>query len=383
LRAGMMRLAIGVYCAAIFLGLDYAYSLFRHDEGRWPRHPSAVFHHGLVANFNGYDNWGDVRYRLFTNSLGFRDAVVRDVPERSATRRVLLVGDSFTEGIGVDFEDSFAGMLYAAGQRRADRIEFLNAGVISYSPVLYYSKVKYLLARGVRFDEVVVFSDVSDVRDEAHGYFCQDEDPEYHKLCDERELAFSQALCTSTDPDLKKYCNKEELYPFMRSDAGSWFARHFPVTDATRVWIKFRLQGLTGNRKQLMLAPTDSTEWLFPQTVEPNEYAPLGLDGGIARSLKNMQRLADLLKARGIPLTVVVYPWPVQLARDDLDSRQVALWRDFCAAHCKQFINLLPAFFAEKRAHADWYERLYIPGDFHYSAEGNRLMFHELVRHLL
>jgi hypothetical protein len=122
---------------------------------------------------------------------------------------------------------------------------------------------------------------------------------------------------------------------------------------------------------------------LFGDRTHEAEYAPLGREGGIARSVKNMQALADLLKARGIPLTIVVYPWPAQLALGDHDSRQVSLWREFCATNCKAFIDLMPVFFAEAARHPDWYERLYIPGDFHYSAEGHRVMFEALARRLL
>jgi hypothetical protein len=43
----------------------------------------------------------------------------------------------------------------------------------------------------------------------------------------------------------------------------------------------------------------------------------------------------------------------------------------------------LPIFFSAAQQHADWYERLYIPGDFHYSSEGHRLMLEGLKRHLL
>jgi lysophospholipase L1-like esterase len=114
-----------------------------------------------------------------------------------------------------------------------------------------------------------------------------------------------------------------------------------------------------------------------------NRYAPLGVQGGIERSLKNMQALADLLRARNIPLSIVVYPWPTQLALDDRDSRQVKIWREFCAKNCKAFIDLFPAMFAEKDAHPDWYERLFIPGDLHFNAAGNRLIFTELAKRLL
>jgi lysophospholipase L1-like esterase len=79
----------------------------------------------------------------------------------------------------------------------------------------------------------------------------------------------------------------------------------------------------------------------------------------------------------------VVYPWPALLAAYDPDNRQVAMWRELCARNCKKFINLFPAFDAEKAAHPDWYERLYIFGDFHFSAAGNRVMFRELAKELL
>src|SRR6266481_8366479 len=117
----------------------------REEKQRSVRVANAIYDHGFAANFDGYDFWGELRYRLITDNLGLRDASVRDVPLKSASRRILLIGDSFTEGIGMSFEDSFAGMLYRAGQERSEKIEFLNAGVASYSPSIYYKKIKYLL----------------------------------------------------------------------------------------------------------------------------------------------------------------------------------------------------------------------------------------------
>jgi hypothetical protein len=101
------------------------------------------------------------------------------------------------------------------------------------------------------------------------------------------------------------------------------------------------------------------------------------------RSLQNMTKLSDLLTSRGIPLTIVVCPWAQQIAQNDRDSRQVRLWRDFCPTHCKAFIDLFPAFFAAADADKDWYERLYILGDDHFSAAGNRMLFEELAKRLL
>jgi len=352
------RLLVVVYCLALWVTLDFIYSHTLGAPGARepsPRTRAKDYHHGLVANFAGHDRWGPNRYPFFTNSLGLRDAAPRDVPKRFDGRRIVLIGDSFTEGTGVAYEASFAGLLAQAPAARQHKLEFLNAGVVSYSPVIYYKRIKHLLDSRLAFDEVVVFPDISDVQDEATGYFCIDDDAAYRKYCNDRAEA---------PPGRKFFSN------FVIS-----YNAHALVKNAILTW--------RGGPKARMLNRFPRSGWTIPGFDVGNRFAPLGVEGGIARSVQNMQALADLLKARGIPLTVVVFPWPMQLAHDDRDSRHVAIWRDFCATNCKAFIDVFPAFFAEKDAHADWYERLFIYGDMHFSAAGNRLVFRELAKHLL
>ena len=117
--------------------------------------------------------------------------------------------------------------------------------------------------------------------------------------------------------------------------------------------------------------------------LQCRQLFPARVEGGIKRSVQHMQALADLLKSRGIPLTMVVYPWPVQLYLDDRDSRQAKIWRDFCIKNCKQFIDTFPAFMAYKDAHPDaWYGDLYIRGDEHFSKKGNQILFDEIAKRL-
>ncbi len=215
---GALYVAVALYTVVLYLGADYAYSTWLRTDQEWPRYPHPVYHHALVPNFDGADLWGEEHYRFVTNSLGFRDARVRDVPLKSSTRRILLIGGSFTEGTGLAFEETFAGRLQAAGMARSDKVEFLNAGVLSYSPSLYYKKVKFLIERGLRFDEVVVFSDVSDVYDEATHYFCQDDDPKYRKYCDPGERELFASLCRGA-ASREQSC--DDIVPF-RYSKGGW-----------------------------------------------------------------------------------------------------------------------------------------------------------------
>jgi len=350
------------YCLGILLLLDLMYSNFIYTEPAaigFRRAPGRIanseYHHDLAPSFSGYDVWGSRAYRLYTNSLGFKDGSTRTVPLVPAGRRVILIGDSFTEGIGVPFEQTFAGLLYQAGLESAKKVEFLNAGVASYSPVIYYKKIKHLIEKGMRFDEVVVFPDYTDPLDESTGYFCIDDDAGYNAYCDLE----TRRLATP------------------KRKPRSFLASNFLIADRVRSIVKQAIHDWRHPTNPILYM----NSWTLPGFDQPRP--PLGLEGGIARALQNMRKLGSLLAAHGISLTVVVYPWPNLLFYDDRDSRHVAIWRAFCVENCRAFINLFPAFFAEKDAHEDWYDRLFIDGDVHFSAGGHSLMFRELAGHLL
>jgi hypothetical protein len=360
-RRILLNSAMFLYCLALFLIFDFAYSTFTRgqEQARATRVYDPVYDHGLAPKFDGYDVWGEARYRLITNNLGFKDASTRDVPLQSPTRRILLIGDSFAEGIGLPFESTFAGLLEQAGQSRPDKIEFLDAGVASYSPSIYYAKLKHLLDLGLEFDEVVLLSDSSDVEDEASSYFCIDDDPKYRKFC----ATPSGAL---PEPAIKR----------------DFFIDHFVVTNRVRVTIKRWILTKLGNKRHAIEGDHNRIGWTTPNP-DPAKYRPLGVEGGVTRSLENMRKLSDLLAGRGIPLTIVVYPWAQQIAQGDRESKQVRLWRDFCPTRCKAFIDLFPAFFTAADRDKDWYEHLYILGDDHFSAAGNRMLYEELAKRLL
>lgn len=114
------------------------------------------------------DHFGPLTSMYHVDSLGMRDASCREVPLHSDRPRIMIVGDSFVEGIGVSWEESFVGRLAAALDKRG--VEILNAGVASYSPTIYDSWVTHLIRdQGVVVDQVVVFIDISDIKDE-HYY---------------------------------------------------------------------------------------------------------------------------------------------------------------------------------------------------------------------
>jgi hypothetical protein len=112
--------------------------------------------HRLTANCEGIVKTRDFEVGLKTNSLGFRDREFTDKTENK--KRVVVIGDSFAEGWGVELEDRF-------DQIGSDKYEILNLGTRSYSPVLERRLLdKYIDI--LRPDLVISMVDFSDLHDD-------------------------------------------------------------------------------------------------------------------------------------------------------------------------------------------------------------------------
>ena len=324
-----------VFCVTIFLALDWfhtaavqrsALKVTGKGLGCFSvRDMTRVF--SLRPNCSCIRAWGGARYSLMTNSLGFRDKEIRQVPLSDTKPRVLMLGDSFTEGM-VAWDDSFVGRIAA----NFPQYDFLNGGVGGYSPSNYLNTARLALSEGVDFDEVIVFIDISDAQDEAAFY---------------RDIDASGAVAIPA------------LHYFDRN----WYSRlrmaiseHFLLTNYIveffeRTLVRFGFyhldRGNNGNEFDY-----EKSAWTYRPVsdTEPFEtgYAPLGLEGGIAKEQAKMTLLWQELAKRNIPLSVVVYPYPAQLIHDTVDSRQVRIWREWCEGKCKRFISVFPAFFAAK-----------------------------------
>ena len=113
-------------------------------------------------------------FNIITNSLGFRDKSTRDIKLKSDKKRILFIGDSFTDGIFLDYEKSFVGIIDSTLNEYS--IEVLNGGVTWYSPVIYFKKIEYLVETiELDFDELIIFIDYSDWHNEYYSFKISDD----------------------------------------------------------------------------------------------------------------------------------------------------------------------------------------------------------------
>jgi len=347
--------------AALVLAGDFALTLVKppppNPEKEW-RIGDPVYSHTLKPLYSTDSAvWGNARFPVRTNSLGFRDASMRTIAKQpQGKRRLVVIGDSFVEGIGLAWDDTFVGLLAKA----APQLEVLDAGVLSYAPSVYYRKTKWLLDSGYTFDEILVYVDISDVQDEAIAYR---EEPDGTIKYVGYGINY---WATVDDPTLVDPGWKD---PSAAGDAAggpahtdwkAWMKGHFAYSNLAYSLLKAKLRGPETPRKLLR------SYW----TVDPNipGYGDMGVEGGLRKATMYMDRLAALMRARGIALSVGIFPWPDQLDFDTNNNRHSAHWKAWCERNgCARFIDHTPDFFAFKATHPDWRTRLFIPGDVHHS----------------
>ena len=321
-----------------FIALDILLGLLYLQEVRHYRKPHDYYHHDLVPNVsNIYVKWARQIYKISTNSLGFRDSISRNISNRSDSYRILLIGDSFTEALGVDWNDSFAGILFNRLEKSG--IEILNAGVIGYSPRLYYLKTEYLLnIQKLEFDELLVFIDMSDI-DNEHLY--QDYKPKSKSFVD-------------------RLIQQASRYSF--------------------VLRKIRQPRALSLNKQGIP---------FADDLKKNYESPIGewrisdpkIEKGFRLATNNMSQLVKLCREHKIRLRIIVYPWQSNIGHTN--HLQERAWKDFSVTHKVDFISLFPDFAEACNYDGENCPYFFIPSDSHWSVAGHNFVANKILKVIL
>ena len=309
------------------------------------------YHHTLKKNVNYSKASGFNGYHILcTDNHGFK---YKCNSKRGKKFKIAFLGDSFVEGLALDYEDTFVGIY-----ENKKEVSVANLGVTSYSPNIYLSKMKFLLDNNYKFEHLVLFIDISDLYD----------DNTFYKI--NENLSVTEKNAEGKNLKRRK---------FLRNN--------FPLTNYYMFVIKMN------NRINKEILPLKSenpnfndkaslkAKWSY-QTTDILD----GYDEPISKTqsemIQTMTTLFELLEKNQIKLSLVVYPWPQQLQYDKRNSKHVEMWKSYCEGKCYKFINFFPYFFdeKEKKSFLEVYKKYYFWNDVHFNAEGNRVIAQKLIK---
>lgn len=238
-----------------------------------------------------------------TSSLGLRDREYAS-PKPLAVFRVLMLGDSFTEGGGLTLEQTVAKRVESGlNGRGCGAYEVVNAGVASYSPILEYLLLQRL-APILQPDLVVVNFDMTDVHDDVIRTATATLDRRGLPLAVPSDPIRETAMLLPPPPrwlgPLGRRLNGLALYQaFRKSGAGQWLLGPMKVSPE-----QLEVYGLIGDVQHDPAAITRDGD--FPEHAR-----------GWALTERYLVGIRDLARARGVPFVLVVYPHAQQVSADE------------------------------------------------------------------
>ena len=289
--------------------MDFAFSTYKNSKIANVIEYDDSFEYNLKKNISLKDKFGPFLIDICTNEIGMRISCKKYNNKKNYN--LALIGDSFVEGVGLNYEDTIGGIIESK-----TNIKVANLGVRSYSPINYYKKIITLYEKGYNFDHIIIFIDISDIQDE------------YFRSGKIRKNAPNNVIN-----------NLNNLYSIITSNFQISYFLYFKIKSYLRnsknsekidkIFLNFDAYSKDYERGS----------WTF---MKNNKFR----EKGLMYSHKNMRMLADFLNENKIEFSIAVYPWPQQLIFDNVESFHVNYWKNFCKNYkCKNFINLFKDFF--------------------------------------
>ncbi len=215
-----------------------------------------------------------------------------------------------------------------------------------------------MLEQGFYFKHIIAGIDLSDIHDEAIYYVLgSDETTVLDREGAKKEPTIGMGY--NNNNNAKKYFFIQKYFEY------TWL-----INLAFHQWLEPKI----GVEAFTLEQPRSA----WPYDSKTHGYGKNGVEGGIALAISSMEKLKKLLDMHNISLSVLVYPWPEQLARKDPKHKGMSIWQEFCAKNdCAYFIDANPAFFdaLEKTDLLTVLNDNYIRGDFHFNKNGNALVY--------
>ena len=316
--------------------------------------------------------FANIDYLINTNNLGLRDSSVRDLEKEKVYS--IVIGDSFVEGTGLDYEDTLVGLLNKKlNYKTFKNFEFLNAGVASYSPYIYKEKIKSLINSNnwLNVNSVVILYDKSDVGDNLKYINKPKSFPtikrkykNYKKeklLRDFKNFNFGSILTEQTMIGI-----------FYRDVLGASIEKLIQNIKFRKILAdKYNLNFLEISKEKMnTMYATHQYEWL-----QKYFYNPLWEQEGkksIDFAFESFVELKSFLNERNIELYIVIYPWPFDLLDDGIRKKYLNYLNKKFLENDLNNLIVYDEFLKEDVSQSIF--KYYLPKDVHFNRQGNLIL---------
>jgi len=342
-------------------------------NNRAHRIKSYFYHHDLRPMASFYDHWGYERYKIYTNNLGFKDKSNRKIEFN--VRNLLFIGDSFTEGVGLKYGETYVGIIENELKKKYSNIEVLNAGVQSYSTSIYLSKIYHLIERKkLPITDIVVMISGGDVFDDAYKY--KDVSKEFIlNHVDQKNKAIISIInfykSNTLTYQLISRITPPKVIPELIK---SLFENKSKSTNYTEQEEKL-FQISNSEIDQMNFMNLKDYSYLYSEQ-EFNDWGKKAID----QSIDNLERIIKISKKNNINLNVLYIFEPILILKHPKEKQLnylLSKLKDLEKNNVK--VNFIRDYYYNFENKYDAYRNLFFINDIHWNKRGNSFVAKEIL----
>ena len=294
-------------------------------------------------------------YKVITDENGYRYSG----KERSSIKEnIVFLGDSFTYGLSVEYENSFPGII----EKNIDNYNYYNLGVPSYGIQKYFYTLNEFLKNN-KVAKIFLILDFTDVFDASQRWI---------QLDAIRTPVLISKKTTSEISNWKK---------FKRSNFKGTMILIYNLRKLLRE-IKLLYKKNMGLFKKNEVS---SSKYAFFTYKKPtsNLIQKKDIKNGIKVIEKNFSIISNISKKNNSELYLVIYPWPETLEFGQALFNWENFAHDLCDKNnCKKLINLFDDFRVVKKKYKNWRDLIYINEDVHLKRYGNQIIADRIIQEI-
>lgn len=296
--------------------------------------------------------------QTITDQMGLR--IGKNSPKKNNVKKnIFLFGDSFTYGVGIEFEKTYAGLI----EKKFSDYNVYNFAVGSYSPSVYLYKLKKTLNQKIFPEKIFLFLDLTDLIDEAIRW-------KYEESTNKVKLS-SNIL----------YVNSKKKEKFLK--------RNFKVLTNIFSYINHSARKIKeisniklGDKRKIKT----SIQGSFTYTDQGNLDRGYWKNNAFSLGKKNLEnsisKIKDIAKEKDIELYLVIYPWMETLEFGQKKFNWSNFAKEMCLNKQCKLIDTIPDFIEYRNKNKSWSTDLYFINDEHFNEKGAKVLFESLIKHL-
>ncbi len=290
---------------------------------------------------------------LFTDNLGLRTG--KKTVKSTNNKNILIFGDSMTFGVGLEYENTYAGLI----DKEMKSYNVYNFGVGSYAPSVHLYKLKKALSNNITPHKILLFLDLSDVIDEASRWV-DDTDgipkrpegkPHWARDGDKRKKFLE-----------KNFKLSQELAALVRYNLRNLRSQAKNIVNENQKNLKIKMS-IQGQYTYTKLNDLDKRFW------KNNDFLK-----GLKKIEKKIDEISEIADKNNAEFYLIIYPWAETLYKGEKAFSWSNYGKKLCDRNRCNLINAIPKFNKYKKTNKNWVHELYFLNDEHLNKGGAKLL---------